>query len=121
MVSVGCWLIMAIYGQPIIGLLFGPAYARYADVAACLMLAAGLRNFSILLGRALAAMRRFRTGLLLRTATIVMLVALLPGWVDWLGLMGAAWAVILSWAVGVVLSLAAVLHALKKPRQNTRD
>ena len=58
-------LVMAVAGRWIIGLLFGPAYVPLAGVALCLMLAAGLRNFSIFLGRAIASMRRFRTSLLL--------------------------------------------------------
>jgi O-antigen/teichoic acid export membrane protein len=109
-------LVMAVAGPWVIGLLFGPAYVPLAGVALCLMLAAGLRNFSILLGRAISSMRRFRTSLFLRVAGIVVLVLLLPGWIDWLGLMGAAWALTLSWLVTVLLSLAAVLHEVRQCR-----
>jgi O-antigen/teichoic acid export membrane protein len=107
-------LVMAVAGRWVIGLLFGPAYTPFADVALCLMLAAGLRNFSIFLGRAIASMRRFRTSLLLRGAGIAVLVLLLPGWIDWLGLMGAAWALTLSWLITVLFSLAAVLHEVRR-------
>ena len=107
-------LVMAVGGRWVIGLLFGPAYAPLADVALCLMLAAGLRNFSIFLGRAISSMRQFRTSLLLRTVGITVLVLLLPGWIDWLGLMGAAWALTLSWLVAVLLSLAAVLREVRR-------
>ncbi len=110
-------LVMAVAGRWVIGLLFGPAYVPLAGVALCLMLAAGLRNFSIFLGRAIASMRRFRTSLLLRAVGIVVLVLLLPGWIDWLGLMGAAWALTLSWLVTVLLSLAAVLREVRRCRQ----
>ena len=110
-------LVMAVAGQWVIGLLFGPAYIPLAGVALCLMLAAGLRNFSIFLGRAITSMRRFRTNLLLRAVGIVVLAILLPGWVDWLGLMGAAWALTLSWLVTVLLSLAAVLREVRQCRQ----
>ena len=85
------------------------------------MLAAGLRNFSIFLGRAISSMRRFRTSLLLRAVGIVVLVLLLPGWIDWLGLMGAAWALTLSWLVTVLLSLAAVLREVRRCRQHAAD
>ncbi len=111
-------LVMAVAGQWIIGLLFGPAYVPLAGVALCLMLAAGLRNFSIFLGRAIASMRRFRTSLLLRAAGIVVLVLMLPGWINWLGLMGAAWALTLSWLVTALLSLAAVLREVRRCRQH---
>ena len=111
-------LVMAVAGRWIIGLLFGPAYVPLAGVALCLMLAAGLRNFSIFLGRAIASMRRFRTSLLLRAVGIVVLVLLLPGWIDWLGLMGAAWALTLSWLVTALLSLAAVLREVRRCRQH---
>jgi O-antigen/teichoic acid export membrane protein len=103
--------VMAIAGRPIMGLLFGPAFQPYAALATCLMLAAGLRNFSVLLGRAITSMRRFRTGLILRLLGIAVLVLLLPGWTGWLGLMGAAWAVTLSWLITTLLSLAVVLRA----------
>ena len=80
-----------------------------------------MRNFSIFLGRAIASMRRFRTSLLLRVVGIVVLVLLLPGWIDWLGLMGAAWALTLSWLVTVLLSLAAVLREVRRCRQHAAD
>ena len=51
---------------------------------------------------------------------IVVLVLLLPGWIDWLGLMGAAWALTLSWLVTVLLSLAAVLREVRRCRQCSR-
>ncbi len=114
-------LIMALAGQWVIGLLFGPAYKPLAGVALCLTLAAGLRNFSILFGRAISSMRRFRTGLVLRVAGIVVLLLLLPGWIDWLGLMGAAWAVALSWFVTALLSLAALLQEVRRCRQNSAE
>jgi O-antigen/teichoic acid export membrane protein len=110
-------LVMGVAGRWVIGLLFGPAYVPLAGVALCLMLAAGLRNFSIFLGRAISAMRRFRTNLLLRLVGIVVLVLLLPGWIDWLGLLGAAWALTLSWLVATLLSLAAVLSEVRRCRQ----
>jgi O-antigen/teichoic acid export membrane protein len=107
-------LVMAVAGRWLIGLLFGPAYISLANVALCLMMAAGLRNFSIFLGRAISSMRQFRTSLLLRAVGVAALVLLLPGWIDWLGLMGAAWAVTLSWLFTVLLSLAAVLREVRR-------
>jgi Na+-driven multidrug efflux pump len=83
------------------------------------MLAAGLRNFSILLGRAITSMRRFRAGLALRLLGIAVLVALLPGWIEWLGLMGAAWAVTLTWLITTLLSLAVVLCTIRNPSTPT--
>ena len=106
-------LIMAAFGPSILGLLFGPAYTSYAGLALCLTLAGGVRNFSILCGRTIAAMRKFRMNLLLRGVGIAALVMLLPGWIDWLGLMGAAWALTLSWLVTVLLSLAVIAREIK--------
>jgi O-antigen/teichoic acid export membrane protein len=111
-ITIASVALMVLAGRPIIGLLFGQAFVPYAAIATCLMLAAGLRNFSILLGRAITSMRRFHTGLALRLVGIIVLVLLLPGWIDWLGLMGAAWAVTLSWLVATLLSLAVVLRAM---------
>jgi O-antigen/teichoic acid export membrane protein len=110
-------LVIGVAGQCLIGLLFGPAYVPLAGVALCLMLAAGLRNFSIFLGRAISSMRRFRTSLLLRAIGVAALMLLLPGWIDWLGLMGAAWALTLSWLVTVLLSLAVVLREVSRCRE----
>ena len=112
-ITIASVAVMAIAGRQVIGLLFGPAFVPYAAIATCLMLAAGLRNFSILLGRAITSMRRFRTGLALRLLGIAVLIALLPGWIGWLGLMGAAWAVTLSWLITTLLSLAVVLRSLE--------
>jgi O-antigen/teichoic acid export membrane protein len=109
-------LIMSVGGQWILGLLFGPAYSSLANTAVCLMLAAGMRNLSILLGRAISSTRRFRTSLLIRVAGIAVLVILLPDWIDWLGLMGAAWALTLSWLITVLLSMAAVAKELEQCR-----
>ncbi len=109
-ITIASVAVMAIAGQLVLGMLFGPAFVPYAAIATCLMLAAGLRNFSILLGRAITSMRRFRMGLALRLLGIAVLVALLPGWIDWLGLMGAAWAVTLTWLITTLLSLAVVLR-----------
>lgn len=104
---------MAVCGRLAIRLLFGSAFVPYTAVATCLMLAAGLRNFSILLGRAITSMRRFRTGLGLRLLGIVVLVLMLPGWIAWLGLLGAAWAISLSWLITTLLSLAVILRFLE--------
>lgn len=112
-VTVTSVAVMALAGRLVIGLLFGPAFVPYAAVAACLMLAAGLRNFNILLGRAITSMRRFGTGLALRLLGIAVLVPMLPGWIDWLGLLGAAWAVTLSWLITTLLSLAVVLYVAR--------
>ncbi len=109
-VTIASVAVIAIAGKLAIGLLFGPAFVPYAALATCLMLAAGLRNFNILLGRAITSMRRFRTGLALRLLGIAVLIALLPGWIAWLGLMGAAWAVTLTWLITTLLSLAVVLR-----------
>lgn len=114
-------LVMAIAGRWILGLLFGPTYVPYAGVALCLMLAAGFRSFSILLSRAISSMRRFRTSLLLRVVGIVVLMILLPGWIDWLGLMGVACALTLSWLVTLLLSLAAVLQEVRQCSQHAAD
>jgi len=126
LLSLGLWLgavtmvsllIMALAGPSIIGLLFGPAYVPLAGVALCLTLAAGLGSFSIFLGRTICSMRRFRTSLLVRVVGIAVLVLLLPGWINWLGLMGAAWTLTLSWLVTVLLSLAAVLQEVRRSRE----
>ena len=110
-------LVMAVAGGWVLGLLFGPAYVRFAGLALCLTLAAGLRHFSVYLGRAIVSMRRFRTNLLLRAVGTAVILATVPGWIGWLGLMGVAWALALSWLVTALLSLAAVLREVRRCRQ----
>ena len=97
-------LAMALAGGPILGLLYGTQFSQYANLALCLMLAAALRNVSVLLGRAVSCMHLFRTNLIIRVLGIISLLALLPGLVQRFGLMGAAWAVVLSWLLTVVSS-----------------
>lgn len=103
-------LIMALAGARILTVLYGADFARFADLAVCLMVAAALRNLSVPLGRAISSMRRFRTNLVVRALGILVLLGLLAGLIPSLGLMGAAWAVTLSWLFTVLLSGGIILR-----------
>ena len=112
-VGVAMFIVMAVAGGPILKVLYGPGFAQYAGLAACLMLAAALRNLTVPLGRAISSARRFRTNLAVRLAGLLVLGLLLPGWTQWLGLMGAAWAVTISWLVTAIVSAAMVLRVVR--------
>jgi len=112
-VGIAVVVIMAIAGGPILGFLYGPQFSQYAPLAVCLMLAAALRNLSVPLGRAIACMRRFRTNLVVRLIGIFALGILLPGMVPSFGLMGAAWALVFSWLLTILISATILLRALR--------
>jgi len=112
-VGMAMFIAMGAAGRPILTILYGPGFAQYASLATCLMFAAALRNLTVPLGRAISSARRFRTNLAVRAAGLLVLGLLLPGWTQWLGLMGAAWAIVIAWLVTALVSIAMVLRTVR--------
>ena len=101
--GVGLVLVIAVAGGPILGLLYGPQFAPHADLALYLTAAAGLLYLSTALAKAVQATRRFKTHMLIRASSILILLVLLPGLIKAYGLNGAAGAMLVS---GSFLALA---------------
>lgn len=113
-VSLAAVVGLALFGRPLLSLLYGSEFGPFARLATCLMLAAALRNISVALGRAISAARRFRTNLVIRLLGIGVTAALVPPWTMWLGLAGAAGALMLSWLIVDLVALAAVLQIIRR-------
>jgi O-antigen/teichoic acid export membrane protein len=96
-------------GEPLLTLLYNAEYARYADVFTVLMLGYGLGYAATFVGVSLTAKRNLRTMVVINVLTIVLNVAacwfLIPSW----GLIGAAWARVLSQAVKLAANYAAAM------------
>jgi len=92
----GLVLVIALAGGPVLALLYGPQFAPHADLALYLMAAAGLLYLSTPLAKAVQATRRFKTHMLIRSFSILILLVLLPGFIQAYGLNGAAGAMLLS-------------------------
>ena len=69
----------------------------------------------------LNSMRIFRTNLLLRLVGLVLLAALLPGWIASHGIWGAAVALGLSWFVTALLAMAVVLHEAGQCKKSLQE
>ena len=104
----GLVVLMALFGGPILRLFYGPEFARYADLSVWLMLSATMMFLGAPLGRAVDAMRRFKTHMAIRGVGIVVMAALLPGFVGTYGLKGAAAAMLIS-AAGLVVVYVSVI------------
>jgi O-antigen/teichoic acid export membrane protein len=94
--------ITLVWGKQILGLLYRPDYAQHIDVFLILILGAGLWTFQSVLGYAATASRRFKgqsmATLVILPATLLAAVLLVPA----LGLIGAAWTVVISATVAIL-------------------
>ncbi len=113
-VGLGAAVVLVVWlaGGPILGLLYDADYAPYLDLGVLLMVAAAAMYLTIPLGIAVEAMRRFKTHMVIRAMGIVVLLALLPGFIEAYQLPGAAVAMLISSACSVLGCLGVVLWSL---------
>ena len=104
---------VALLGGPILGMLYGPEFSRYATLAVYLMMAGTMMYLATPLGMAIDAMRRFKTHLAIRAAGILTLLAVLPGLLQTHGLKGAAMAMFGSYALTVLGCAGAVVCGVR--------
>lgn len=94
-------LVVALLGGPILSLLYGADYTPYLDLAVYLMVAAAVTYLTGPLGIAVAAMRPFKSQMVIRGVGIVVLLALLPRFLQAHGLKGAVAAMFISYTLTV--------------------
>lgn len=114
LVGLGQVLVMAVAGRWILLVCYGPEVAEHATLAVWLTAACSLASVSTPLGRAVDAMRRFKTHLAIRVlglATAAPLLAVLVG--VW-GLPGAAVAMFLGAVLLIGFYMAAVTPAMRR-------
>jgi O-antigen/teichoic acid export membrane protein len=103
-------VLAAAFGEPLLGLVYGPAYAAYAATLVIVMLAAALWYGAGIACSAINAARRFHLHLWIMAASLAVLAVAAWLLVPPLGAPGAAWALCVSMAVRFVLSLATVVR-----------
>jgi O-antigen/teichoic acid export membrane protein len=122
-------LAMFVAGRPILRIVYGQRFAHLASLAALLMLASLFKDLTVPLGRAITAMRHFRTNMAIRVFGIFILLALLPILTARLSLRGAALAMLVSWLIAAIVSAITVWRQARKhesmkataPRMNTDE
>ncbi|MBZ0292005.1 MAG: oligosaccharide flippase family protein [Anaerolineae bacterium] len=110
-----CAVVIALlFGETILALLYGAAYADYHDVLVLLMLAGGLAYVSSAFGYTLTAMRYFRVQVLLYAiyATTALIAATIL--VGRYGLQGGALTLCVVYVIEITLGLSLVLWALRQ-------
>jgi len=103
---------IALAGGPILRILYGDAFAPYANLAFWLSVATALFHLHVPLSRAVQAMHRFKTHMIATIAGTATLVLALPSFVGGHGLYGASAAMILAAMVLLVSHAAAVIWLL---------
>ncbi len=101
-------------GEPLLALIYGPAYAAHADTFVLVMLAGGLAYVSSFLGYGMTAARFFRTQAPLFASVLFVTAAGSLTLIPSLGLRGAALALIISSGFQLVTSLGVNLYALRR-------
>jgi O-antigen/teichoic acid export membrane protein len=108
-VGVAVWL-----GKPLLVLLYRPEYAEHATVLVWIAIGAGVTYVASILNYIFAATRAFSRLLspyvIITASTLVLSAALVPHY----GLMGAAWALLVSSVVHVVVVPVALIPVLRR-------
>ncbi len=110
-------LISLIAGRELITLVYSTEYAAYINVFIVLMLAAGFNYCASFMGYGITAARYFRVQMPMFISivgiTALLSLALIPP----MGLMGAAFAILITMLIQCVVSLAVLNHALRSSAQ----
>ncbi|MCL4190828.1 MAG: lipopolysaccharide biosynthesis protein [Thermoguttaceae bacterium] len=107
--------VMAVAADLVLGLLYGPELTGHRVLAVLLMIGMTLQQVAGPLGRGIESMRRFRTQMLIRLATVLLLLAVLPPLVGRYGLYGAAAGLLLSGTATVAFHGLAIWMSMRRP------
>ncbi|MDQ6604710.1 MAG: oligosaccharide flippase family protein [Chloroflexota bacterium] len=107
-------LLSLVVGRQVLTLLYRPEYAEHLDVFIWVIAAAGIGYVASVFGYALTAARQFTIQVPVYTVSIVVVVIGCALFVPSHGILGAAWATFLMFAVQLPLKSAVVLYALRK-------
>lgn len=114
-------LVVHFWGQAILSLTYGPAYARNDNVFLLLMIAGGLMYLTQSLGASVTAARYFRVQVITSIAGVVTSIALCVYLVPTVSLVGAAWASIASYLVMLLVVCGITSHAFRSVRKRSCD
>ncbi len=113
--------VMAVAADQVLGLLYGPELVGHRGLAVLLMVGMTLQQVAGPLGRGIESMRCFRTQMLIRLATVLLLLAILPPLVGSYGLHGAAAGLLLSGTATVVFHGLAIWLSMRSPADRVGD
>jgi len=117
----GMVFLLALFGQPILGFFYGAQFKPHVDLAVYLMLAAAMMYLTAPLGRAVAAMRRFKSLMIIRTIGILILLSSLPTLIGAYGLKGAAAAMFFSALFTLAAHAGVVFLAVRRFQKITAE
>lgn len=105
----------ALFGETLLRILYGPAYARNANVLVWIVISAALLYVCSILGVALTAARHLKAqvpihGAVIATSLVGSMLLVLP-----YGLRGAAWTMVISNSVWVLLASAVLWREVRRP------
>ncbi len=107
-------LLSLVVGRQVLTLLYRPEYAAHLDVFIWVIAAAGIGYLASVFGYAMTAARLFTIQVPIYAFSIAVVAVACALLVPTHGLLGAAWATLLMFAVQLPLKAAAVLYALRK-------
>ncbi|MDQ6832896.1 MAG: oligosaccharide flippase family protein [Chloroflexota bacterium] len=106
-------LLSLVVGRQVLTLLYRPEYAAHLDVFIWIIAAAGIGYLASVFGYAMTAARKFTIQVPIYAVSIVVGIIACALLVPGHGLLGAAWATFLMFAVQLPLKVAAILHGLR--------
>lgn len=96
---VATWLV----GEPLLRFIYGSEYADEVNLLFVLCIFAGLNYMTGYLGAAVTAMREFKIQVLAQSVRLLVVAVLCSALIPRYSLMGAAWALVITQAVSVIL------------------
>jgi len=98
---VGGVLVAALFGRPLLDLIYTAEFAEHADLFIVIMAGGGLVYIGNLLGAPATAMRAFRSQMVIMLINAALLLGLALWLIPEYGMMGAAWTMVggASWVV----------------------
>ncbi|MHB8647542.1 MAG: lipopolysaccharide biosynthesis protein, partial [Thermomicrobiales bacterium] len=114
LLAVGGVLLSLVAGRQVLTLLYRPEYAAHLDVFVWIIAAAGIGYLASVFGYAMTAARQFTIQVPIYALSIIVVVIACALWVPGHGLLGAAWATFLMFAVQLPFKGVAILYGLHK-------
>lgn len=113
---VGVGVALAV-GEPILRLVYGEEHARYGGLLVLFAIGSGVTYVLSLHAGSLTAIRRFKEQAVLRSIQLMVLIAVCAPLTSRYGLMGTAWALLLSESLSLVLHRQTWLWYLHRARE----
>ena len=117
--GVGGFLVAAVFGRPLLQIVFGREYAKHDDVFKILMLGGIPSLMASLAGVLVTSARRFRSQLVVNSVVLVALLAACMTLIPRYGLVGAAWALNCAAMLVLIGFMVLIWRALNAARRSS--